>query len=112
MLAVLQQSFNKWLAEFPDHIETSIVHYPGRGSRFNKPPIKEITALVEEIHNAILPILDKPFIFFGHSFGSMLAFELARRLIPSRKFFLSRHAVRRIFPAQIVPFIRCPILSL
>ena len=73
-------AFSKWLTEFPDHIETSIVHYPGRGSRFNKPPIKEITALVEEIHNAILPILDKPFIFFGHSFGSMLAFELARRL--------------------------------
>jgi len=75
-------AFSKWLIEFPDYIETSIVHYPGRGSRFNEPPIKEITALVEEINQAILPALDKPFIFFGHSFGGMLAFELARRLSP------------------------------
>ncbi|MBN8583053.1 MAG: thioesterase [Anaerolineae bacterium] len=74
--------FSKWFAEFPDHIETSIVHYPGRGSRFNESPIKEITALVEEINQAILPILDKPFIFFGHSFGGILAFELAHRLNP------------------------------
>ena len=38
--------------------------------------------LVEEIANAIQPVLDKPFFFFGHSLGAVLAFELARRLNP------------------------------
>ncbi len=73
-------SFNKWTAEFPKDIEVSIAHYPGRGSRFNEPPIKEFFVLIEEIANAIQPVLDKPFFFFGHSLGAVLAFELARRL--------------------------------
>ncbi|MBI3166879.1 MAG: thioesterase [Chloroflexi bacterium] len=75
-------SFNKWTAEFPNDIEVSTVHYPGRGSRYNEPPINELSVLVEEIANAIQPLLDKPFFFFGHSFGGMLAFELARRSNP------------------------------
>jgi medium-chain acyl-[acyl-carrier-protein] hydrolase len=75
-------SFNKWAVEFPNTIEVSIVHYPGRGSRFNEPPIKELFILVEEIAKAIQPELDKPFFFFGHSFGAMLAFEVARRIRP------------------------------
>ena len=75
-------SFNKWIAEFPNTIEVSIVHYPGRGSRFNETPIKELFVLVEEIANAIHLKLDKPFFFFGHSLGAVLAFELARRISP------------------------------
>lgn len=73
-------SFNKWASEFPNHIEVSAVHYPGRGSRYNEPPIKEFSVLVDEIKNAIQPELDKPFFFFGHSLGAVLAFELARRI--------------------------------
>jgi medium-chain acyl-[acyl-carrier-protein] hydrolase len=73
-------AFNKWPAEFPNSIETHIVHYPGRGSRFNEAPIKAIDVLVEEINHDIQPLLDKPFIFFGHSMGSILAFELSRQL--------------------------------
>jgi len=75
-------AFTKWSAEFPNNIETNIIHYPGRGSRFNESPIKELSVLVQEINHAILPLLDKPFIFFGHSMGGMIAFELARRLSP------------------------------
>lgn len=75
-------SFNKWIAEFPNTIEVSIVHYPGRGSRFNETPIKELFVLVEEIANAIHLKLDKPFFLFGHSLGAVLAFELARRISP------------------------------
>ncbi len=75
-------SFNKWIAEFPNTIEVSIVHYPGRGSRFNESLIKDLFVLVEEIANAIQPELDKPFFFFGHSFGAVLAFEVARRISP------------------------------
>ena len=75
-------SFNKWVADFPNEIEVSIVHYPGRGSRFNEPLIKELFVLVEEIANAIQSNLDKPFFFFGHSLGAVLAFEVARRITP------------------------------
>jgi len=72
--------FNKWPAEFPSNMEIWIAHYPGRGSRYNEPLIKELITLVEKINDAIQPLLDKPFIFFGHSMGGMIAFELIRNL--------------------------------
>ncbi len=74
-------AFNKWSAEFPGTVETWIAHYPGRGSRYNEPPINELDALVEKINDAIQPLLDKPFVFFGHSLGGMVAFEVARALV-------------------------------
>ncbi len=70
-------TFSKWTA---GNIETQIAHYPGRGSRFNEPPIKRLDALVENILQAIRPSLDKPFAFFGHSMGGLIAFELAQKL--------------------------------
>lgn len=82
-------SFNKWAAEFSNDIEVSIIHYPGRGSRFNEPPIKELSVLVEEIANAIQPELDEPFFFFGHSLGAVLAFEVARRVPQPQILFVS-----------------------
>lgn len=73
-------AFSKWAAKFPSNIETQIVHYPGRGSRHNETPIKSLVTLVERLTQAIQPLLDKPFAFFGHSLGGTVAFELARRL--------------------------------
>lgn len=73
-------AFTKWCKEFPDTIEVWIVHYPGRGSRYKEAPIKELTVLVESIHQAIQVLLNKPFAFFGHSIGGLIAFELTRSL--------------------------------
>jgi len=36
--------------------------------------------LVEALAQAIQPYLDKPFAFFGHSLGTKISFELARKL--------------------------------
>lgn len=73
-------AFHTWSAGLPGHVETWIAYYPGRGSRYHEPPINELHVLVEKINHAIQPLLDKPFIFLGHSMGGMVAFELARRL--------------------------------
>lgn len=73
-------AFHQWRKEFPDTIETQIIHYPGRGSRHNDPPIKKLSVMIEEIVKAIQPLLDKPFTFFGHSLGGLIAFELTRSL--------------------------------
>jgi medium-chain acyl-[acyl-carrier-protein] hydrolase len=73
-------AFWKWAAGFPDHVETWIAHYPGRGSRYNEPLLKEIGVLVERLSDAIQPFLEKPFVFFGHSLGGLVAFELSRTL--------------------------------
>lgn len=78
--------FGKWLTEFDAHIETLIVHYPGRGSRHNEPPIHQIEPLVEKLAETIRPYLDKRFAFFGHSFGGLVAFELAKQIQPQALF--------------------------
>lgn len=72
--------FNKWPAGLPNNIEVWIAHYPGRGSRYNEHPINRLETLVESIYQAIQPLLDKPFAFFGHSMGAWVAFELTRYL--------------------------------
>jgi medium-chain acyl-[acyl-carrier-protein] hydrolase len=74
--------FGKWLTEFDARIEPLIAHYPGRGSRNNEQPIKLIDTLVERLARAIQPCLGKPFAFFGHSFGGLIAFELAKQMQP------------------------------
>ena len=78
--------FGKWLTEFDTHVEAFIAHYPGRGSRHNESPIKRINTLVEKLVQAIQPLLDKPFAFFGHSFGGLVAFELAKQEQPQALF--------------------------
>ena len=72
--------FSKWLIELPGYIEGYVAHYPGRGSRYQEPPIKSLAVLVERLHQAIQPLLDKPFVFYGHSLGGLVAFELTLRL--------------------------------
>jgi len=39
-----------------------------------------LSPLVQALAEAILPFLDRPFAFFGHSMGAMISFELARIL--------------------------------
>lgn len=72
--------FNQWVSGIPNTVEALIAHYPGRGSRHQEAPIKQITTLVENLFLAIQPLLDKPCAFFGHSLGGMVAFELAHHL--------------------------------
>ena len=72
--------FNKWRLGLPASIECWSAHYPGRGSRYNEPLVKNLLELVEQLSNAIRPHLNKPFAFFGHSLGALVAFELARSL--------------------------------
>jgi medium-chain acyl-[acyl-carrier-protein] hydrolase len=72
--------FNKWSSEFPGTIETWMAHYPGRGSRHPEAPIREIKILAGRFVQAIQHLSDKPFAFFGHSLGGLVAFEFARQL--------------------------------
>ena len=73
--------FSKWFNEPSSSIEAWIAHYPGRGSRHSEPPIARLMPLVDKLTQAIKPLLDRPFAFFGHSLGSLVAFELTRCLL-------------------------------
>ncbi|HYO99017.1 MAG TPA: thioesterase domain-containing protein, partial [Pyrinomonadaceae bacterium] len=72
--------YRTWPEKLPSGIEISAAHLPGRGKRMREAPYTALAPLVQATGEAILPHLDRPFAFFGHSMGAMIAFELARHL--------------------------------
>jgi medium-chain acyl-[acyl-carrier-protein] hydrolase len=43
-------------------------------------PFTRVAPLVQDVARVLLPLLDLPFAFFGHSLGAIIAFEVARQL--------------------------------
>lgn len=76
------QVFNSWQAAFPPQtgIQVCSVQYPGRGTRMREPSFTDCRLLVEAFLPHMIPLLNKPFAFFGHSMGAIVAFEVARAL--------------------------------
>lgn len=72
--------YRDWPEQLPSTVEICLAQLPGRGVRIKDPAFTRLMAMVEEIGKAILPYLDKPFAFMGHSMGAMIGFELARSL--------------------------------
>src|SRR5437762_65420 len=62
------------------------VRLPGRESRLAEAPFERMGPLVEALADAIDPYIDphlgrgRPYAFFGHSMGAVVAFELVRLL--------------------------------
>jgi medium-chain acyl-[acyl-carrier-protein] hydrolase len=61
-------------------VEVWAAQPPGREARLGEPPQRRIGPVIEGLAAAFAPLLDRPFAFFGHSMGALLAFELTRRL--------------------------------
>ncbi|MFC5723780.1 thioesterase II family protein [Streptomyces gamaensis] len=81
-------------------VELYAVQLPGRGSRIGEPQLTSmrdiVTALVEEAG------FNGPYAFFGHSFGSLLAYETACALRAAGR-ELPRHLVVSSAPAPQLP---------
>lgn len=69
-----------WAQWLHPAIELVAVQPPGRGQRLMEGAHLTMESLQADLWRAILPMLDRPFFFFGHSLGSRVAFELARKL--------------------------------
>jgi medium-chain acyl-[acyl-carrier-protein] hydrolase len=72
--------FHSWHAAVPRWLQICPLELPGRGRRFDDAPFERIPDLVAAAGAALLPVLHQPFALFGHSFGALVAFELARWL--------------------------------
>ena len=72
--------FRPWLTSLPTTVEVCPIELPGRGIQMRLTPFSRLQPLIETLASALLPYLDKPFAFFGHSLGGLVSFELARQL--------------------------------
>ena len=72
--------FRHWQKAMPDGVEVCPIELPGRGTRIRESLITRLPLLVESISRDLVPCLDRPFAFFGHSMGALVSFELVRYL--------------------------------
>ena len=86
--------YNKWKEFLHDDIIMCPVELSGHGTRIKEDLYNSIEEAVDDIYNLIRKSLDDTnYALYGHSFGSLLAFEVAHRLVdngihePSHIFF-------------------------
>ncbi|MGD9161791.1 MAG: thioesterase domain-containing protein [Desulfobacteraceae bacterium] len=72
--------YRLWPDIILSEVEICAIKLPGHESRFIEEPYRRITKLVEDLASEIFPLFNKPFLFFGHSIGAHISFQLARYL--------------------------------
>lgn len=73
-------SYRNWrIPHFP-RIEIYPLSLPGRAERATDPRRIDLLPLVQTLGTTLLPFMDTPFAFFGHSMGALISFELTRWL--------------------------------
>lgn len=73
-------SFCNWQQDLPTNVEVCGIELPGRATRQSETPHTCFSSLNQAMAEALLPYLDEPFAFFGHSMGALISFEFARYL--------------------------------
>jgi len=71
-------SWSRELAHIP--VEVATLRLPGREARLREAPLDDLPTLVSHIDEALEAFGDgRPVVWFGHSSGARIAFEVARR---------------------------------
>lgn len=73
--------YSLWRRHLPDWLEVLPVRLPGVESRVDERPMADLYLLVEQIHATMKNLQPLPTVLFGHCFGALLAYELARELV-------------------------------
>ncbi|KRV50590.1 hypothetical protein AQ490_16145 [Wenjunlia vitaminophila] len=74
-------AYRSWLSRLPRSVELNAVQLPGRQDRVAEKALTGHQEIVLALADALAGEPDdRPYAFFGHSMGALLAFELAREL--------------------------------
>jgi pyochelin biosynthetic protein PchC len=72
--------YRYWSDVLPSSVEVVAIQYPGRENRMAEPMIDDMQTLVQALSIHLEPVLNKPYILFGHSMGGAVAYELFQTL--------------------------------
>lgn len=104
-----------WEALVPPDIELVSIQFPGRANRLAEALIPSVHELADQLGAAIASWLDRPYVLYGHSLGSAVAFELLHVLqarqhpLPRRFICAARrapHLLPRLAPIHDYPLER------
>ncbi|WP_192827136.1 thioesterase II family protein [Actinopolyspora erythraea] len=70
--------YSRWVPFLPDALELLAVQYPGREDRLEENPPDSIRSIARRVAVALQWFNDKPYSIFGHSMGSVVAYETCR----------------------------------
>lgn len=73
-------SFAAWRELLPEGVDLIVAQLPGRGTRLGQAPQDNLHRLADEIAAAITPLVIPDTLFYGHSMGAALAYEVALRI--------------------------------
>ncbi len=73
-------AYRTWPAAMRADVELCLVQAPGREGRFTEKPFTRVADLVPAAVDGLAPLLTVPFVFFGHSLGALVSFEIALEL--------------------------------
>ncbi len=74
--------YYKWKKYLDSNIEVVPVELAGRGRRMSESSYDSMLNAVEDVYNIIKPIIkDCDYAFYGHSMGTIIAFELCRKIM-------------------------------
>lgn len=73
-------AFRTWTTDFAADVELCLVQLPGREGRFTEPAVPSVKALADSVATVLSSFGAQPYVFFGHSLGALISFEVAREL--------------------------------
>lgn len=103
--------YEKWKLVLQPSIDVVPVELPGRGRRFPERLLTSIPALVEDAYGIVAGRLSSgPYALFGHSLGSLIAFELARKAVrcghrPPEHLFVSGRAAPSVKASEEMTYL-------
>jgi medium-chain acyl-[acyl-carrier-protein] hydrolase len=105
-------TFRGWADDLPLTVDVCAVQPPGRDTRFRESPFTAVKPYAAELVDVLAPLFDRPVAVYGHSFGAVVEFEVARELrrrglpAPARLIVSGRvapHLPSRLKPIHALP---------
>jgi surfactin synthase thioesterase subunit len=78
-------SFSTLEKHVPKNIDWVTLELPGRGNRFTEPLLDSVGDMVDDLLNIIIPLIQEGcYMIYGHSMGTLLGYELVKKIIENR----------------------------
>jgi medium-chain acyl-[acyl-carrier-protein] hydrolase len=73
-------AYRPWALRFAPEVDVVAIRPPGREHRHRERACSRLPDLVENVVREVVPLLDRPYAWFGHSLGALVAFEACRTI--------------------------------